>query len=1321
MEDIPSRAIHFTRNDIETAESTLAALKKRGYQGTPAYGTLQKLCTSQKEKFALSLRRHSSSSRPSDPTVEYTLTPFQVCRLRAQILALKMVSRGVALSPSFRAAITAGCALPWSENDPYPVESPMTPSVMSMIRQFESNLQKRLGYRMQELEDVENQVTSGISPEVRQQIALEQRMLRLRDLQRACRLQIIKNIRKVMPNTHYVDSSRYELPMPIEVLEPAVKDRVAGVRRQKSAERKVQMQRDFTNGIVTWSTSLLEEANSRSLSRKRINKIVSRWHQTREREEMRKLERRDRERVRALRSNNEERYIELLEETKNDRLLNLLNQTDSYLSEIGAMVQKLRKDAKREDAGSGAESDEGDDIPEEAGKGVRQLFARKNHYYTVTHAVHEVIKEQPSSLTGGSLKPYQIAGLQWMVSLYNNKLNGILADEMGLGKTIQTISLLAYLAEKKNDQGPYFIIVPLSTLSNWVREFDLWAPHFRKLVYKGDPPTRKQLISDFHSDRSYNVLLTTYEFVLRDQKALSRTKWSYIIIDEGHRMKNANSKLAMILGQNFRSKHRLLLTGTPLHNNLTELWGLLNFLLPSIFKSADSFEQWFNVPFQTAGERVELNEEEQLLIIHRLHQVLRPFLLRRLKKEVIGELPEKVEIVIHCPMSAWQEEIYRQIKEHGAVAMDPTAGKKLSKSLQNCIMHLRKACNHPYLFLEDYDVDENLVRVSGKFELLDRILPKLKATGHRVLLFCQMTSVMDIMDDYFDMRGIKYLRLDGHTKTEDRATMLTEFNAPGSEYFVFMLSTRAGGLGLNLQTADTVIIFDSDWNPQMDIQAQDRAHRIGQTKAVRVFRLVTVNSVEETILNQARFKEDMEKKIIQAGKFNTHSTDQDRRSILKELLSKTEDDVGDAQVPSKEELNDLLLRDEDELKSFQDLDAEYDGLRLERWRDEHGSSATLPPPLMEAAELPDWLKEQEMENKDTSIETEFFGRGMRARKDVVYCDGLTELQFTKLVDRGQDVREYVEERLEKAKRRRRKVSSTHDDDDDDDDSERPRKRRRRSAPKRYRSPDNSPYPQRRRSLRTTRQRFVVDTSESSEPSGSEDASSPARERRTTRAQTSTGRRILRTHVHRVSDDGDSSNSSDSSDGNGSDVSEENGLGTMNDGDDSGSDRDSNMNDGGSDEVAGGSDVIGDENDASEDSGIDAGNGDNDSCDHRSDGSGGGSNGGDSGSMGNEPMNGGNCEESDDSDKGSESISKSRSVRTEEDAARHKSSGTGSGTDRSRSEAKKSPGDASETLEKGSRSEGDDQSLFGRSESESSEVDEGSLKAKKRTKTDDDAS
>merc|ERR1719328_890301 len=659
-------------------------------------------------------------------------------------------------------------------------------------------------------------------------------------------------------------------------------------------------------------------------------------------------------------------------------------------------------DEDSEDEGKAkGEGEEGEteDVIAKAKKEATSEEGEQQDYYATAHTISEEITKQSTLLVGGKLKEYQLKGLEWMVSLNNNNLNGILADEMGLGKTIQTIALITYLMDVKKNLGPYLIIVPLSTLSNWMGEFEKWAPSVVALSYKGSPQYRRNVQGQIRAGR-FNALVTTYEYVIKDKAILSKIRWKYMIIDEGHRMKNHHCKLTQILNTFYTSNSRLLLTGTPLQNKLPELWSLLNFLLPSIFKACNTFEQWFNAPFAITGEKVELNEEETILIIRRLHKVLRPFLLRRLKKDVESQLPDKVEYIIKCEMSGLQRILYTQMQEKGIMKQEKThdSKKSNSKALLNTIMQLRKLCNHPFMFQhieESYtahtgmrDLGPDIFRSSGKFELLDRVLPKLKASGHRVLMFCQMTQCMTIIEDYFNYKGYKFLRLDGMTKADDRAEQLKVFNDPNSEYFIFLLSTRAGGLGLNLQTADTVIIFDSDWNPHQDLQAQDRAHRIGQKNEVRVLRLMTVNSVEERILAAARYKLNMDEKVIQAGMFNQRSTGSERQELLQSILREEADDEDEEnEVPDDEVVNQMIARSEEEFELFQRMD-------MERRRAEADLGAARKPRLIEESELPDFLMQdpEEIEEEEKAEEIR-----EAQRQEVTYQEQLSERDWLKAI------------------------------------------------------------------------------------------------------------------------------------------------------------------------------------------------------------------------------------------------------------------------------------------------------------------------------------
>lgn len=468
-------------------------------------------------------------------------------------------------------------------------------------------------------------------------------------------------------------------------------------------------------------------------------------------------------------------------------------------------------------------------------------------------------EENPSFIKNGEMRDYQVRGLNWMISLYESGINGILADEMGLGKTLQTISLLGFMKHYRHIPSPHMVICPKSTLSNWMNEFKRWCPSIKAVCLIGSAEQRVTFIRDVLMPGEWDVCVTSYEMVLREKSVFKKFNWRYLVIDEAHRIKNEKSKLSEVVRE-FKTTNRLLLTGTPLQNNLHELWSLLNFLLPDVFNSADDFDQWFN------ASNISGNTE----IVERLHAVLRPFLLRRLKSEVEKKLLPKKETKIFIGLSKMQRDWYTKILMKDIDVVNG-AGKSDKMRLLNILMQLRKCANHPYLFDgaepgPPYTTDMHIVENCGKMVILDKLLPRLQKAGSRVLIFSQMTRMLDILEDYCFWRGYNYCRIDGSTAHEERQVSIDAFNMPDSEKFVFMLSTRAGGLGINLATADIVILFDSDWNPQVDLQAQDRAHRIGQKKQVRVFRFITENTVEERIVEKAEMKLRLDNIVIQQGR-----------------------------------------------------------------------------------------------------------------------------------------------------------------------------------------------------------------------------------------------------------------------------------------------------------------------------------------------------------------------------------------------------------------------------------------------------------------------
>lgn len=716
------------------------------------------------------------------------------------------------------------------------------------------------------------------------------------------------------------------------------------------------------------------------------------------------------------------------------------------------------------------------------------------------------LRTQVPSLLRGTLREYQHYGLEWLAGLYANGTNGILADEMGLGKTIQTISLLAHLAVEHEIWGPHLIVVPTSVMLNWEMEFKKFLPGFKILTYYGTQEERKQKRKGWLDDDKWNVCITSYQLVLQDQQTFKRRAWHYLVLDEAHNIKNFRSQRWQTL-LHFRTRARLLLTGTPLQNNLTELWSLLFFLMPSDstetgiagFTGLQDFTSWFKKPVdQILKQGRETMDDEARELVHKLHDVLRPFLLRRLKADVEKQMPGKYEHVIYCKLSKRQRYLYDGFMSRTQTKETLARGNYLS--IINCLMQLRKVCNHPDLFetrqivtsfamprsaVADFEIKELLIRrrllredaiqnvsldvvnllpsangpvsaldtiqncrlgalgrlrqlvsqqmgrilpnmqfnsatipstlacmennartlaladlqqrtyltslrsqrrplmgsglierlrtdtrqlpmapmpkrrarVSewlssnspamqdmvltlprraeamqsaiskfacitpavvapdineltltrggieivqeakqvcpgdsfhearmrlsiafpdkrllqydcGKLQRLDSLLRTLQAGGHRALIFTQMTRVLDILEQFLNIHGHRYLRLDGATKIEQRQILTDRFNND-NRILAFILSSRSGGLGINLTGADTVIFYDLDWNPAMDKQCQDRCHRIGQTRDVHIYRFVSEHTIEANILRKANQKRMLDDVVIQEGDFTT--------------------------------------------------------------------------------------------------------------------------------------------------------------------------------------------------------------------------------------------------------------------------------------------------------------------------------------------------------------------------------------------------------------------------------------------------------------------
>ncbi|WCJ22617.1 Chromatin structure-remodeling complex protein SYD [Euphorbia peplus] len=807
--------------------------------------------------------------------------------------------------------------------------------------------------------------------------------------------------------------------------------------KEERQKRIRERQKEFFAEIEVHKERLDEVFKIKRERGRGFNKYVKEFHKKKERIHREKIDRIQREKINLLKINDVEGYLRMVQDAKSDRVKQLLKETEKYLQKLGSKLQEAKSVASQFEndmdetrTATFAETNETAIENEDESDQAKHYLESNEKYYLMAHSIKESIAEQPSSLQGGTLREYQMNGLRWLVSLYNNNLNGILADEMGLGKTVQVISLICYLMETKNDRGPFLVVVPSSVLPGWETEINFWAPSIHRIIYSGPPEERRKLFKEKIVHQKFNVLLTTYEYLMNkhDRPKLSKIHWHYIIIDEGHRIKNASCKLNADL-KHYKSAHRLLLTGTPLQNNLEELWALLNFLLPNIFNSSEDFGQWFNKPFQSNGDssadEALLSEEENLLVINRLHQVLRPFVLRRLKHKVENELPEKIERLVRCDASAYQKLLMKRVEENlGAI------GNSKARSVHNSVMELRNICNHPYLSQLHSDEVDNLVpkhflppiiRLCGKLEMLDRLLPKLKATDHRVLFFSTMTRLLDVMEEYLTMKKYRYLRLDGHTSGNDRGALIDQFNRSSSPYFIFLLSIRAGGVGVNLQAADTVIIFDTDWNPQVDLQAQARAHRIGQKRDVLVLRFETVQTVEEQVRASAEHKLGVANQSITAGFFDNNTSAEDRREYLESLLRECKKEEA-APVLDDDGLNDILARSESEIDVFESVDKQRQEEEMATWKTlllAQGMNVTEPlPPLPSRLVTDDDLKafsevmklhedvprtevgsSTGVKRKGQSVgglDTHNYGRGKRSREVRSYEEQWTEEEFEKM-------------------------------------------------------------------------------------------------------------------------------------------------------------------------------------------------------------------------------------------------------------------------------------------------------------------------------------
>ncbi|KAI9057725.1 hypothetical protein FKP32DRAFT_1597935 [Trametes sanguinea] len=618
------------------------------------------------------------------------------------------------------------------------------------------------------------------------------------------------------------------------------------------------------------------------------------------------------------------------------------------------------------------------------------------------------------------LMPFQVDGVNWLCHNWHISQNCILADEMGLGKTVQIVTFIGYLAAASG-VSPALIVVPNSTITNWVREFERWAPQLRVVPFYGEAKSREIIkkYELFHSNPAsgttgakYHVLVTTYETITSAKEFTSVFKnmprWEVLVVDEGQRLKSDTSLIFKRLKE-LNSFHRVIMTGTPLNNNIRELFNLMNFLDPEGWKDLEQLSKQYE----------ELTDE----LVKDLHVRLKPYFLRRIKSEVL-QLPPKNEVIVPVSMAPLQKEIYRSILSQNleilrklAEGTDPSKrNNAMTKSnMNNMLMQLRKCIQHPYLVsdtieprgLSPQETHERLVAASAKLRLLKMLLPKLRSRGHRVLLFSQFVIALNIIEDFLIGEGIKYLRLDGNTKQADRQKDMDEFNKPDSDVFIYLLTTRAGGVGINLWSADTVIIFDPDYNPHQDLQAIARAHRYGQKKTVLVFKLMVKDSAEERIMQTGKKKLVLDHLIVQKMD-DESSSEENVQSILmfgaKALFEDNEESAAREIHYSEHDIDSLIEKTEKEGDQVEPESGPGSLFAFAKvWSADKEGLEELPDEVVnDTDEVDSWAKALQLiaNERDKEHEKEATGRGVRRKAAAVFPQQSLDLGDTPTKDQA---------------------------------------------------------------------------------------------------------------------------------------------------------------------------------------------------------------------------------------------------------------------------------------------------------------------------------
>ncbi|KAF8078789.1 SNF2 family DNA-dependent ATPase [Lyophyllum atratum] len=596
-------------------------------------------------------------------------------------------------------------------------------------------------------------------------------------------------------------------------------------------------------------------------------------------------------------------------------------------------------------------------VPKHSASYCKTFDNRGKDEYRTRHVLKDAADLDLGQNRQLKLMPFQVDGFNWLCNNWWTHQHCILADEMGLGKTVQIATFLGKIVATFK-AFPALVVVPNSTITNWVREFERWAPKLRVVPFYGESKARDVIkkFELYHETKrsgetgaKFHVLVTTYEALLNQKDFTpvfkNQPRWEVLVIDEGQRLKSDSSLLFRRLNE-LNSVHRIIMTGTPLNNNIRELFNLMNFLDPDEWGDLENLEK----------EHEELTED----LVKQLHNRLRRYFLRRLKSEVL-QLPPKNEVIVPVSMAPLQKEVYRSILSHNLELLNGLTQQpsKLNNApsrgrINNILMELRKCLQHPYLYAENIEprglspqeTHGKLIDGSAKLRFLKSLLPKLKERGHRILLFSQFVIALNVIEDFLVGEGYKYLRLDGNTKGSERQKGMDEFNKPGSDVFIYLLTTRAGGVGINLFSADTVIIFDPDFNPHQDLQAIARAYRFGQQKTCLVFKLMVKDSAEERIMQVGKKKLVLDHIIVQkmdeedsAGEnvqsiltygaqalFDTEQTSRDilyTEQDIEKLIERTEKE-GDEEAQVKEGMSFAFAKvwaaDKDTLEEVEDVD-----------------------------------------------------------------------------------------------------------------------------------------------------------------------------------------------------------------------------------------------------------------------------------------------------------------------------------------------------------------------------------------------------------------